>query len=71
MAYYPLTSLAPSVQKFLPFSDSVAQQYSNPQICGAKTYKIAESLSFISITPPLIDPFTNEWNLTVESNILS
>jgi len=66
MTYVVTLAPGPTVVTFLPFSDNAALTYSNPSICGPKTFTIIEGYSFITVTSPASGlDWTDPWTLTV------
>ena len=49
-SYIVTIATGPTTVQFKPYSDSVAQQYVNPSICGPKAYTIVEGYSFVTIS---------------------
>lgn len=66
-----MLALGPTLTPFNPFTDNVALWYTNPSICGPRTYSIVEGYTWATLIPPppilpgleYIDP----WTLSVET----
>lgn len=67
MNYTVLVSANPTIQKFLPFSDSISVN-NNPSFCGQKTYQFVKDYKFLKITPPLTgDEFVDAWQISLST----
>ena len=54
VSYIPLVDIGLMNNTFLPFSDSIDENYKGLSICGAKNYTIVEEIirEFVKIYPP-------------------
>ena len=57
----------------MPATDSVAASANIPDLCGPRNYSINENYSFVTILPPAgsINQYTNAWQLSYKSDLLS
>lgn len=66
-----MLALGPTLTPFIPFTDDVAVGYTNPSICGPRTYSIVEAYTWATLIPPppvLPDSdYTDPWTLSVET----
>jgi hypothetical protein len=66
--YVVLLALGPTTIDFLPYTDNVAQSYSNPPICGPKVYTLIEGYPFVTLIPPASGlDYTDAWTISVET----
>lgn len=67
-----LENISPVFSTFKPFSDGVAKQYNDTDICGPKVYSIVESRPYLSIMQPgsgLV--YSDPWTIALMTNSLA
>ena len=61
-----MLATGPTETTFMPYTDNVAQQYTNPSICGPRVYTIVEAYSFTTLVAPAAGlEFTDPWTLSI------